>query len=190
MKKMALLTVIFLSLCFSVQSQNIFVHAGALMGHNNLKELSPDGFPHVGKRLGLDLSVNKGNIYLLVGGQYMKYEFNPTIEKKGLDFNSPHQEMKARLGVGVNIVSIPKIFKLRVKAMGALHYADVDNTNIVIPSPYTELNKTYLGADFGVGINISVVTLDIEYEKGLSNVIDKTEDSKFNIWSMTAGLSF
>lgn len=183
------ITVLIIFAGLTLQGQNLFLHVGALMGHNTCEELSPDGFPHVGQRFGLDLSTNKGMLYGVAGVQYMRYEYNPSIEKKGLDFNSPHQEMKARAGIGMNIVSIPKIFKLRVKALGTVHYADTDNDMIVIPSPYTEVTKTYFGTEFGLGVNISVITLDIEYEKGLTDTIDKA-DSKFNFWSMTAGISF
>lgn len=181
---------LFICFCNFLQGQNLFIHAGPMVGHNSLNELSPDGFPHVGHRVGVDFSVNKGRLHILLGGHYLKYEFNPTIEKTGFKYDTPHREMKGRVGLGLNIVSIPKVFKLRIKAMGAIHYGDVDNEDIVIPYPYTAINKTYYGADFGLGINVSFVTLDLEYEKGLSNVIENTKESTFDFWSITAGVSF
>lgn len=190
MRKISLLlTIAFFTYSF-VSAQNIYFHGGAVLGENNLESLSPYDLPHSGYRVGVDMGLNKGLLYLIVGGQFMKYDFNPTLDSFMFQQQSPQREFVGRVGVGLNILHVPKLFKLRAKLLGNLHYADVENESILIPEPYTDLQKTYAGISGGVGITILYFTLDVEYEKGIKSAIEGTTEATFDFLYLTAGLSF
>jgi len=96
---------------------------------------------------------------------------------------------KARFGLGWNLIELPPVVRLRAKFLGSVNLITAPDSRD-LPSPYEQMNDGYASLDFGIGVDVLFFTIDIEYEKGLLNAVNKAQETKLDYWSLTAGVFF
>ena len=188
MKKIAFTFLLFVCTSAFVFSQS-HLQFGLLSGSNKLKDLTPDDFSHSGWRIGIDQKLGGVGVYFLGGIHYVRFNEEARDGTNFFDTDPAIQILKPRLGIGATPFAIGDLFKIRVKGLASYNYFlafDGERANF----DTDKIKSGYLNFDFGVGANIGMVTLDIEYELGLNGVIDDLDDSQFRFLSVAVGLTF
>ena len=189
MKRMLALSVI-LMIYFNMNGQaGAHVHGGLLAGQFKTTDLTPEGTVHRGWRIGVDARLNSGKMFFTGGVHYFKYSFDAM---DGGEFFKPEDSFsvqKARFGLGWNLLEVPRVVRLRAKFLGSVNLISAPDDRD-LPSPYVMMNDGYASLDFGFGVDVLFFTIDIEYEKGLLNAVNKAQETKIDYWSLTAGVFF
>lgn len=170
-------------------TQGMHVSAGSVLGMSSLDGLSLDGSKHKGYRIGIDGHLMGDGMYFLAGAHYIKFDMNPSSETSYSNHNVSVDEVLGRFGLGFQFYKTRR-FKLRGKLLGGIHYIH-SRTNVVqVPAPYSELNEAYGGVIVGLGVDLMFFTIDIEYEKGVVNVVNMASDSNIDFLYFTVGFFF
>lgn len=204
MKKI-LLTTLITAFCFTVFAQvspiNIGVHGGFIntkidtksLGNNvaNLEESSKGGF-----MIGAFARINLGKLYL-------EPALNYTEKKTEVEFSIPTEPQIGTVSkelkyatvdipilLGYKIVKLP-MFKVRVFAGPVASFSvdalDIGWSGIETPKPDLDPKKAAWNVKLGAGIDLWKLSLDLDYEKGLTDF--KSGDIKApSIFNVTIGL--
>lgn len=164
------------------------VSAGIASITNQDKSFTAEGTAHYGYHFGFDARLNEGSMYFLPGVHYYKISLMPT---ESMDFFGHEYSMtviKGRMNLGF-IFDMSRVFKPRFKVGGVLNYlSDVTDPN-PLNTGLDKINST-VGLNAGIGADISVFTVDFDYERGMSNGLKETPDSRFDYYTFSVGIFF
>jgi len=188
MKKTILASFVFLFFAGFVQSQT-HMHFGLLSGSNKLKDLTPDDFSHSGWRIGVDQNIFGKGVYIIGGLHYVRFNEEARDGTDFFDTDPAIQILKPRAGIGITPFALTELFKIRFKGLASYNYfLAFEGENASFDED--KIKSGYLNFDIGVGVTVGVVTVDVEYELGLNDVIDDLSDSQFRFLSVSAGFMF
>lgn len=144
----------------------------------------------VGYQLGFNLRLGEGKFYFQPGVKW--HRVGTALKSKSqLDDNFNFED-----NVDVNSVQIPALVGLRIintKLLGLRANAGValslvtsvnDNAFGLKKEDYQE--KIW-GGIFGIGVDLLIITVDLNYELGLSKVFENASEAKNNVWRFEAG---
>jgi len=189
MKKLLSLLVT-LMIYFNVYGQaGAHLHGGLLSGQFATASLTPEGTVHRGWRIGVDARLHSDKMFFTGGVHYFKFAFDAAEGGEYFKPGDSYSVQKARFGLGLNIIEIPRIMKVRGKILGSVNLISAPDDRD-LPSPFERMNDGYGSLDFGIGIDVLFFTIDVEYEKGLQNAVNEAPDTKIDYWSLTAGVFF
>ena len=165
------------------------MHFGLLSGSNKLETLTPDDFSHSGWRIGIDQQILGKGVYLLGGLHYVRFNEEARSGTNFFETDPAIQILKPRAGIGITPLALTDLLKLRLKGMASYNYflafegerASFDSDKI---------KSGYLNLDIGIGVTVGILTVDLEYELGLNDVIEDLSDSQFRFLTVSAGLMF
>ena len=155
---------------------------------NENESFTQDGTAHYGYHVGIDARLNEGSMFFNPGIHYYKFSLIPT---ESMDFFSHEYSItiiKGRMNMGF-IFDVSRVFKPRFKLGGVLNYL----SSITDPNPLNasldQIHST-VSVNAGIGADISVFTIDFDYERGMTNGLKDTENSKFNYMTFSLGVFF
>lgn len=187
--KKKLICFLFFALALFTLTAQTHIQFGLLSGSNKLKDLTPDDFSHSGWRIGVDQNIAGYGVYIIGGIHYVRFNEEARDGSDFFDTDPAIQILKPRAGIGITPIGIGNLVKIRFKALMSYNYFlafDGERGNL----DTDKIKDGYLNLDLGVGANIGLFTLDIEYELGLNGVIDDLDDSQFRFLSVSIGLMF
>ena len=185
-KYIFIITLIFLGLGLNAQTHLQF---GLLSGSNNLNTLTPDDFSHSGWRVGLDQQIFGKGVYILGGVHYVRFNEEARQGTNFFETAPAIQILKPRAGIGITPFALTDLLKIRLKGLASYNYfLAFEGENASFDSD--KIKSGYLNLDLGIGATIGIITVDIEYELGLNDVIEDLSDSKYRFLSISAGLMF
>lgn len=170
------------------QAPGIVIQTGLTAMTSKDKTITKDGEMHYGWVLGADARILEGDLYFIIGGQYVSTSLRSS---KAPEFfvKRDWKILNGRCGLGFNIFRISEKISLRSKLLGSVNFiVDAPRNGINIPDYI--LNDSYLGAVTGVGATIGMIDLDLEYQYGILNAYTKQPDTKFGGWTLLAGFHF
>ncbi len=183
--------------CFALASfaigqsgANAYVGLGVASTKDN--NVTADGEQHSGYIVGLDARLAGEDMYFIIGGQYATISM---FSEESLSFFSSENKLsmiKGRIGVGFGLASFSESIKLRSKILGSFDMI-MDNDDTGRPDNlvgYDKINDGYLGLVSGLGLDIGIFTVDLEYEYSVLNVFFEQDDTKYNYFTLTAGVRF
>ncbi len=162
------------------------IYTGLTNGTSSDKVFTPEGTAITGYHIGLDARLFSGTMYFGGGIQYHNLTLLATPDAEYLTPKESHSLLKTRFGLGFNLHQFTHLITLRAKVYGSFNF-NLEYDPDLVPYEYT---GAYAGAIAGLGIDISFITLDVEYEKGLVNAISMRPDSKLDIWTFSLGFFF
>lgn len=188
----SIISIILFSCVYINAQSGANVYLGLISGKTKDNVVSKDGELHYGYLVGLDARIAGDDMYFLIGGQYATLSL---FSEDGAQFFSGENKMKQfklRIGIGFNIARLSDNITLRSKILGSFDFlSSYDESgfpdNLV---GYEQVNDGYLGAVTGVGLDIGIFTIDLEYELSALNAFYKQPDTKYNTFSLTTGVRF
>lgn len=173
-----------------VGEAGVHVYAGISNASNKDAAITPDGTSHPGYLIGIDARLNSGNMYFLIGGQYHRLDYLAQTEKSYFSVSDPMAWLKLRVGLGFNLFNFTDKIALRAKALGGINV--ISSYPSTLDAPYKEAgyNTGTAGATVGLGVDVYHVTLDVEYEKGIFNAVNKIKGTEFDFLTVTMGFFF
>jgi hypothetical protein len=147
----------------------------------------------VGWNAGLDFQMGDGFIFLRPGAHYYSYTTNLVNEVDIDDFKfedeTTVQSVKLPLNLGVSLTG--KGGLLQVHAIGGVTPTFVmgvkDTPNFDFSKE--DLNGTTWGANVGLGVQVLFLTVEANYEIGLTDYFKYAEGGN-NVFTLSAGLKF
>ncbi len=166
-------------------------HAGISVSTNGESEITQSGQAHYGYFLGVDVRMFADTKMFFTGG--VQYHRMSLVSQGSPNFFSNDANLsliKGRWGLGFYLTKINQM-KLRLKVLGSLDYVNsYDDEAISANAPYNQLNDSSLGGVVGLGIDLSFITIDLEYQKGFINAYREIPDSKVDYITLSAGVFF
>lgn len=154
---------------------------------SEVDEIEADG-AKVGFNVGMDLRFGDkwlffqpGVHYYNAGGKLSVQDDNTTVED---DLNV--RTLKIPLNAGFYLSGTDGILKVRVNA-GIVPNIVIGVGESNFNTDYTNFNTLGLGANAGLGFDLAILTLDFNYELGLTNVYE-SGNGKNNIFTVSLGL--
>lgn len=164
------------------------VYAGITSATSQDEFLTPEGTAITGYHIGLDARLFSGTMYFGGGLQYHKLTLLATPEAEYFGPKQAHNMIKTRFGLGFNVHQFTHLITLRAKVFGSFNF-NLEYDPDLVPEDYV-YTGAHAGAIAGLGVDISFITIDVEYEKGLVNALSERSDSKLDIWTVSMGVFF
>ena len=174
----------------SVSGQNgAHIKAGiSLVGDIDLSSYSDTSFHHKAYHVGVDARIGPFGFFLSPGLHYYAVDIRSTT---GFDFlaQAPkYHIIKGPVNLGYKIF-INRRVKLRVQGG-----VDVNYILLIDENPYgitfNDVNDIFVGLNVGTGLDVGRLTFDLNYESGLSNVMDGVDDTELSFLSLSLGVFF
>lgn len=165
--------------------QGINVYFGTSSAVNGLDSFAPDGHSQSGYMFGADGRLNEGKMYFDIGIQFHKLSYATSEDFKLFPDGDQFNIFKLRVGLGYDLFNITDLIKIRGKTLGSIDMIG----GIPETSAYT-WNDGAAGVVLGLGFDVSMITFDVELEKGLFNAINKVPDSKYDFVTFAVGVIF
>lgn len=178
---------------FSSNAQTIgkggaIIYAGITNATSQDAFLTPEGTAITGYHVGLDARLFSGTMYFGGGIQYHQLTLLASPDAEYFSPKKSHNLVKTRFGLGFNVHQFTHLITLRAKAYGSFNF-NLEYDPDMVPQDYV-YTGAYAGAIGGIGLDISFITIDLEYEKGLVNALSERPDSKLDIWTLSLGVFF
>jgi Outer membrane protein beta-barrel domain len=146
----------------------------------------------LGFSAGADARIGGKRFYFQPGLHYnvMSYDL-VNLDNDSPNFNSDVtavKSIKVPINVGLNLINW-KLFKIRAFG-GATAYQVTGVSNNSIGLTKDNFASRYWGANFGVGVDLLFLTLDLTFERGQSAVFKNQDDTKNQMIALTAGIRF
>jgi len=168
----------------------VHVYAGISNAKNNDALITPDLTSHPGYLIGVDARLNSGSMYFLIGGQYHRLDYIAQSQKSYFSVDEKMAWLKLRIGLGFNVLNLSDKFALRAKALGGINVISSYPSTLAAPYRDDGYNTGTAGLTLGVGVDIYNITLDVEYEKGFFNAVNKVKGTEFDFLMLTMGFFF
>ncbi|MCZ2102036.1 MAG: hypothetical protein LC107_10925 [Chitinophagales bacterium] len=177
------------SLTIYGQSPGVALYTGLTGVYSSDRQVTDKGDLHYGWLVGADARIVEGDLYFIIGGQYIKKSLHSTSSPSFFKDND-FTVLAGRLGLGFNILHIGNYGVLRSKVLGSVNFVSKSPDNGLNIDGYKELNNSYMGILTGLGYTLGIFELDLEYQHGIFNAFYKQPDTKFNGFTLTAGVHF
>ena len=147
----------------------------------------------VGWNAGFDLQAGDGFIFLRPGAHYYNYTTNLVKDIEFQDINPEDQAsvqaVKLPLNLGVNLTGNGGL--LKVHAIGGVTPTFVMGVSDAPEFDFSkdDLNGMTWGANVGLGVQLLFLTVEANYEIGLTDYFQDVEGSN-NVFTLSAGLKF
>lgn len=166
----------------------IRVHTGLITGSSNDEVVTPDGTALYGYLIGGDARLFAEGLFFNVGLQYANMDLIGEDSPSFFGGDTSMKLIRGRIGLGLYIANINDLIRLRTRAVLDINY--IQSSSGVFSDPNYRINDSHLGAALGLGADISIFTIDLEYEIGVINAYFEAEDSKISYLSLTGGVFF
>lgn len=142
-----------------------------------------------GPTIGADARLLGDDLYFLFGGSYSIQGGDG--EFFGVDADEGYSMTSGRIGLGFRLFRISRKISIRSKAVASIHFVnDFETaTNPDTGEDYL-INDSFAGAITGLGLDIGALTLDLDYEYGLINAINKQSETTVDFITLTGGVKF
>jgi hypothetical protein len=154
---------------------------------NSNESITEAGHMHSGFTIGIQSRLKDGSF---VAGPGLKYTRFNMMSEKGADFfggGENYHLLSMPFNIGLEY-RLAYILKLRLYTGADAHYFfKIDDNQRDINFDY--VNDYFFGAHAGIGIDLYWVTIDLMYERGLSNA-HKFDDSKYSGLTFAVGFFF
>jgi hypothetical protein len=172
-----------------IAQNGVNIKAGpVLVGDISLASLSDTAFHHKGYHIGVDVRIGPYGFYLSPGLHYYGIDIGSTNGFEYFAKSPKYHIIKGPLNLGYKMFITRKI-KFRLKAGVDVNYVLlIDDNDLNIG--YNNVNDAYFGINIGVGLDMNRVTLDFNFESGLTDVLKDQVDSKFNYLTLSLGFFF
>lgn len=189
--KANILILLFFVLCNSsyAQSPGLALQTGVLAMHSKDKVVNPSGGLNYGWLVGADARILEGDLYFMLGAQYIQTSIF-SDSKPNFFSKNDWSLVAGRLGLGFNILHLGQSMTLRSKLLGSINYTLDSPDNGLNIDGYKVLNESTLGILSGLGLTYKIIDIDFEYQYPIFNTFYKQPSSKFNVYSLTAGIHF
>lgn len=183
-----------LAIGFQAQAQVKFiprVGVNASAVEANLQDIRAEA--RAGWNAGFDLQMGQGFLFLRPGAHFYNYTADLINEVDVDDFKlrdqTTVQSVKLPLNLGVNLTG--KGGLLQVHAIGGVTPTFVMGVNDTPDFNFSkeDLNGMTWGANVGVGIDVLFLTVEANYEIGLTDYFKYAEGGN-NVFTLSAGLKF
>ena len=170
------------------QYSGVKISAGIVSIANENKIFTQEGTAHYGYHFGIDARLNEGFIFLNPGFHYYKISLIPTGNIAFFSQEFSMTVIKGRMDLGF-IIDASRLFKPRFKFGGTLNFiSDVTEPN-PLNTGQDEINNTF-GLNAGIGADISIFTIDLDYERGMTDGLKEVKNSKFHYLTFSLGFFF
>ncbi len=188
-KKPLLAIILFLS-AMSIHGQGLMnIYTGISARHSADLNVTPENTGHYGHFVGLDLRLD-GGMYFMGGGRIYRTSIIAETEKS-FTSNAEHWYVGSmRGGLGFNLFRPTYRSVIRARVLGSFQFSMNFPENTVQTEGYETVNGTFAGVIGGIGVDLSFITIDLEYQKGLVNAYFQQPDSTFDVWSLAIGFAF
>ncbi len=171
------------------QSPGIAVYTGLTSIYAKDRQVTEKGELHYGWLVGADARIIEGDLYFIVGGQYINTSLHSS-SKPDFFKNNNFNIVGGRLGLGFNIAHIGDFGVIRSKILGSINFISKYPDGGLDIDGYRELNNSFMGILTGLGYTMGILEFDLEYQYGIFNAFYKQPDTKFNGFTLTAGIHF
>lgn len=187
MKKLVALLIFSLSSYFLSGQGGAQVFAGLASLTNTSKNITQSGEFHSGYSIGIIARLKDGNFVAGPGLKYTRFSMQSSNSAAFFNNKETYHMLSMPINIGLEY-RLASIWKLRLYTGGDAHYFyHIDDNPRDIDFDY--VNDYFFGAHVGVGIDVTWVTLDLIYERGLTNA-HKFEDSNYNWLTLAVGVFF
>lgn len=145
----------------------------------------------VGYQLGFNLRLGEGNFYFQPGVKWLRV--GTALKSKsqlgsGFDFkdNVDVSSVQVPVLAGLRLINT-KLLGLRANAGPALTLVTSVNDN-AFGLKKEDYQSMIWGGIFGIGVDLLIITVDLNYELGLSKVFENATEAKNNVWRFEAGV--
>jgi hypothetical protein len=186
----AILLYILLLNVAQAQDAGVNITYGLSSGHFTNKILTPENMSNAGYTLALDIRITEGPSYMMAGILYQRVGLQATESQEYYDHEYTLNWFKARTGIGFRALKLGSIAEIHAKVLGTVNvlgaFPDVAN-----PLPFETPNSYTFGVDTGLTAFVSFFSIGIDYDIGLTELVSDAEyESKFNVWTLSAGVFF
>lgn len=177
-----LISVVTLNATLGQESGGLQVYGGYVVPvSDDLSDYTVDGV-RGGFVIGADTRLLGQGLNILIGGRY-------AFMNAGSD--DEFSMTTGRIGLGFTLLEVSRRIRIRSKLAAAVHFVTDFPTGLRPDGSGSYLvNDSFAGAVTGLGIDIGVFTIDLEYEYGLINAINKESDTTLDWVALTAGVHF
>ena len=190
MKNFTLTVAMLLLFAIGINAQSgIQFYGGINYAENRSELITPEGFSHAGYLFGLDARINEGKMYFGGGVEISKINFLAASDKSYFSVNNSMNWLKLRFGLGYQLIKFNKNIMMRMKTYGSINMIS-SYPDDMIDAPYSNYNSAVAAAVVGLGFDIHIITLDIEYERGFFNAVNMVNGTEFDFYKMMIGFKF
>ena len=184
---------LFLILCFSNlilgQSGGAVVKAGLIWNDYERDDQSLLQRSQTGSVVGLEVRLGADdNSYFKLGGYYGRLHIQPQDHPEETQFFKVvdgYNLLKAICGIEARLVT-QRNFNWRLAASGAFSFITGVRGNVLMD----DLSSGMFGVHLSTGVDISIFSIDIALEPGLTDFLKNTEDTKPAMMMLTLGFHF
>jgi hypothetical protein len=163
------------------------VSAGLVSLANNNKNITEKGAYHSGFSVGIVARLKDGNFVAGPGLKYTRYSMASTNSPDFFNSDENYHMLSVPMNIGLEY-RLTYLLKLKLYTGADAHYFyRIDDNQRDINFDY--VNDYFFGAHAGIGIDITWVTLDLTYERGLTSA-HKFENSNYNWLTFAVGFFF
>jgi len=176
----------FLSVSILSGQAGINIYGGISDAINKDLDVTPSGTSHPGWHLGADARLNEGKMYFIAGLQFHKIKFEAQKDKSFFESTDTYSYTKIRVGLGYSVFTITPDIIFRGHSLLSFNLVNGvpnDSTQAI----YTNYNSGVAGANLGLGFDVYNVTLDISYEIGVFNLVNKVKGTSMDFLTVSLG---
>ncbi|MBK7871304.1 MAG: outer membrane beta-barrel protein [Saprospiraceae bacterium] len=198
MKQLRYLTVTLLALLFVSVSLTAQVRINPKVGVNvsavdaKLKDIRAEA--RVGWNAGLDLRFGEGALYFTPGVHYFNYTarlIKDLDDPNDVEFKDETtiQNLKVPVNIGLRLTGEGGLLQLHAKGGVTPSYVLSVKEKAGFAFDKDSLKDWTFGANVGLGVDVLFLTVDLNYEIGLSDYFEGAE-GKNNMLTLSAGIKF
>ena len=165
---------------------NVQIGTGSLVVNND--SFTKSGEAHYGLRLGGYARIGDDSWYIRPGLFYERYHIESNSSFNAFEKGDNLHFIKGYVNLGLYIIR-SDFFKLRLNGGGTIDYlASIDNRGDVYE--LGDFSDAAIGLNGGIGLDILFITVDFEYEKGITKFLSADDDSKSEYYNLSVGFFF
>jgi len=174
----------------SAQDAGLNIFGGLTQGKFTNSTYTPQGENHKGYLVMLEARLTDGPSYMIGGIGVNRVNMVSNTDSY-LDQEFSMNWFKARAGIGFKVAEIASSFNVHLEIMASAD-ALTAYPVVVTPLPTSDLSNYSFGAMGRIKLFVSIFSLGLEYEKGLTDLVPDQGlgTSKFNNLALTAGIFF
>jgi hypothetical protein len=171
------------------QAPGLVLQTGLTSLYSKDPNITKDGEMHYGWMVGADARILEGNMYFIVGAQYISTSLRSSTDPEFFR-KRDWTMLNGRCGLGFNILRLSEKLALRSKILGSINFTMDSPKGGLGVDGYRALNDSSLGAVTGLGVTLGMFDLDLEYQYGILNAYNLQPKSTFDGFTLMAGFHF